>query len=108
MRRTVHVLGARGDWTAEVEGQRLAVIHSRWRVGRSGYLDPMDGANRDGKRYADFLKALQENDLVVVQRDVPGTFDRDGYVGVFRFKDLVVGASGQISLSLVERYADHK
>jgi len=108
MRRTVHVLGAGGDWTAEVEGQRLAVIHSRWRVRRSGYLDPMDGANRDGKRYADFLKALQENDLVVVQRDVPGTFDRDGYVGVFRFKDLVVGASGQISLSLVERYADHK
>jgi len=68
----------------------------------------MVGAKTDGKRYADFLGALREHDLVVVQRDVPGTFMRDGYVGIFTFKDLVVGESGDVKLTLVARYADPK
>ncbi len=68
----------------------------------------MSGANITGKRYDDFLDALKSHDLVVVQRDVPGSFARDGYVGVFRFKGLEIGPKGEISLTLVERYADHK
>ncbi|MBP6737216.1 MAG: hypothetical protein KA139_07245 [Rhodobacteraceae bacterium] len=108
MPRQVHIVGARGDWTAEVEGRRLAVIHSCWRQGATGYHDPMSGANITGKRYDDFLDALKSHDLVVVQRDVPGSFARDGYVGVFRFKGLEIGPKGEISLTLVERYADHK
>ena len=108
MLRRLHVVGARGDWTAEVEGRRLAVIHTCWRQGPNGYHDPMEGANTAGKRYADFVEALKANDLVVIQRDVPGSFARDGYVGIFRFKDLLVGPLGEISLTLTERYAEHK
>jgi len=108
MVRRVHIHGLRGEWTAEVEGRRLAVIHTSKRKGVTGYHDPMVGAKIDGKRYSDFLVALQSQDLVVVQRDVPGTFDRDGYVGVFTFKDLSVSEDGAISLTLIERYADPK
>ena len=108
MPRHVHIVGARGDWTAEVEGRRLAVIHTCWRQGLTGYHDPMEGANTTGKRYSDFVDALKSNDLVVVQRDVPGSFARDGYVGVFHFKDLNIGPAGDVSLTLVARYADHK
>lgn len=68
----------------------------------------MIGADIAGKRYADFVEALRSNDLVVVQRDVPGGLARDGYIGVFRFKDLMIGPDGAISLTLVERYADHR
>ena len=108
MLRRLHIVGARGDWTADVEGRRLAVIHSRWRHGASGYHDPMAGAATAGKRYADFVQALKTNDLVVIQRDGPGGLARDGYVGIFRFADLLIGSAGDISLTLVERYAEHK
>ena len=108
MPRQVHIVGARGDWTAKVEGRRLAVIHTCWRRGPTGCNDPITGANTTGKRYSDFLCALKTHDLVVVQRDVPGSFARDGHVGVFRFKDLFVGPAGEVPLTLVERHADHK
>jgi hypothetical protein len=104
----VHIVGARGDRTAEVEGRRLAVIHSSWREGLTGYHDPMTAAKTDGRRYRDLLSALRAHDLVVVQRDAPGGLERDGYVGVFRFRDLAVGDDGAIRLTLVERYADPK
>ena len=48
----------------------------------------------------------QNNDLVVMQRDVPGTFTRDGYIGIFYFENLVVGSDGSVSLQLTERYAN--
>lgn len=70
------------------------------------YYDPMTGAKLDGKRYIDFLTALRNNDLVVMQRDVPGTFTRDGYIGIFYFENLVVGSDGSVSLQLTERYAN--
>lgn len=68
----------------------------------------MNGAKLDGKRYQEFVEALRNEPLVVMQRDVPGKFDRDGYIGVFTFKDLSIGKDGSIGLSLVERYADPK
>lgn len=106
MPRQVHIVGARGDWTAKVEGRTLAVIHTSWRRGPTGYHDPMAGANTTGKRYTEFAEALKSNDLVVVQRDGPGSLARDGYIGVFHFKDLTIGSAGEISLTLVARYAD--
>jgi hypothetical protein len=68
----------------------------------------MDGAKTDGRRYAAYMAALISEDLVVVQRNKPGSFDRDGYVGVFSFKDLIVEASGAVNLTIVARYADPK
>lgn len=52
----------------------------------------------------------KSHDLVVVQRATFLAVLRalDGYVGVFRFKGLEIGPKGEISLTLVERYADHK
>ena len=105
-RRRVYIKGSRGDWTAEVEGRRLAVLHSSWRVGMTGYHDPMTGAKIDGKDYAKYMAALMSEGLVVVQKDKPGTLDRDGYIGVFTFKDLAVEESGAVALNLVARYAD--
>lgn len=104
--RRVKITGARGDWTAEVEGRRLPVIHNSWRQGPTGYLDPMVGVKLDGKRYQTFLAALRASDLVVMQRDTPGELSRAGYVGVFHFKDLLIGEKGSIALQLTERYAD--
>ena len=72
------------------------------------YYDPMVGAKLDGKRYLDFISALRAHNLVVMQRDVPGSFTRDGYIGVFHFKDLVVGDDGSITLELTSRYASPK
>ena len=68
----------------------------------------MAGAKIDGKRYATYLAALKSEDLLVVQKDKPGTLDRDGYVGIFTFKDLVIEDSGAVNLTLVARYADPK
>jgi len=108
MPRIVHIQGKRGAWTAEVEGRQLAVLHSSWRQGASGYHDPMEGVKLDGKRYRDLVDALKTYDLAVVQRDAGENLDRDGYVGVFRFKDLEIGPGGEISLILTERFADHR
>jgi hypothetical protein len=91
---------------AEVEGLRLAVIHNSARIGATGYYDPMTGVKTSGKRYQDFLTALHAHDRVVIQRDIPGTSFRDGYVGIFKFKDLAVAPDGAVSLTLTMRDAD--
>ena len=109
MPKRVSIQGARGRWVAKVEGTWLGVIHASWRRGPTGYLDPMPGAKVDGKRYAELVEALRDHDKVVLQRDTdPISLARDGYVGVFHFKDLIVGADGSIGLTLTSRYADPK
>lgn len=70
------------------------------------YRDPMTGAKIDGKNYAKYMAALTTESLVIVQKDKPGTLDRNGYVGVFTFKDLIVEDSGAVTLTLVARHAD--
>lgn len=105
-RHRVHIQGERGRWLAEVDGRWLAVIHPTWRQGATGYHDPMPGVNRSGARYREFLQALKDHDDVIIQRDKPGTFDRDGHVGVFRFPNLAVGPEGAVSLTLIDRTAD--
>jgi hypothetical protein len=106
MPKRVKISGERGRWVAEAEGRWLPVVHTTWRRGMTGYFDPMSGAKVDGKRYAEFIDALRRETFVVVQRDKPGTFERGGYVGIFAFKDLVIGDDGSVSLTLVSRYAD--
>jgi hypothetical protein len=106
MTRRVNIHGERGRWLAEVEGAWLAVIHTTWRQGATGYHDPMAGAKIDGARYTEFVQALRDHDRVVIQRDKPGTFDRDGYVGVFKFTSLEIRPDGAVSLILTERLAD--
>ena len=106
MPKRVKITGERGRWLAEAEGRWLPVIHTTWRVGATGYFDPMTGAKVDGKRHGEYVEALKRETLVVVQRDKPGSFERDGYVGIFAFKDVLIGEDGSIRLTLVSRYAD--
>ncbi|MCL4187644.1 MAG: hypothetical protein KJZ85_08550 [Rhodobacteraceae bacterium] len=110
MRRRVHIRGERGRWVAEVEGRWLAVLHQTFRVGPHGYRAPIPPEHPGQKRFEELARALHEHDLVVVQRDRdPVTLARDGYVGVFRFKDLRVDTdAGEMSLTLTERHADPK
>jgi hypothetical protein len=104
--RRVRITGERGRWIAFADGRWLAVIHSTWRRGLTGYLDPMTGAKTDGKRYEEYLEALQRESEVIVQKDKPGTLDRAGYVGIFTFRDLFVGDDGSVGLTLIARVAD--
>jgi len=102
--RPVKIVGARGDWTATVEGKRLAVIHNIWWTPPSSYFDPMDHAKLDGKRYRDFVQALQGNDTAIMQKTATdGSFSRLGYVGLFRYQDVVVGEDGSVALTITER-----
>ncbi len=49
--KRVKITGAHGDWTAEVEGRRLAVLHNTWWQPPNAYHDPMNDVKFDGKRY---------------------------------------------------------
>jgi hypothetical protein len=105
----VRITGARGDWIADVEGERLAVIHDTWWSGRNVYRDPMVGVDLGGQRYLDYVEKLRDTDRVVVQRDKGnGSLERDGYVGVFSFKDLRVNPDGPIEMTLVGRVASSR
>jgi hypothetical protein len=107
--RPVKITGARGDWIADVDGERLAVIHDTWWKGKDAYRDPMKGVDTAAKRYTDYVAKLQETDRVVVQRDKgDGSLERDGYVGVFSFKDLLVDPTGPIELRLTARVASSR
>ena len=60
---------------------------------RQGRLPRPDDRGRRSttKRYVEYVQKLRESDRVVVQRDKgQGSLERDGYVGVFSFKDLEV------------------
>lgn len=104
--RAVKITGGRGDWIADVDGERLAVIHDTWWTGKDAYRDPMEGVDVASKRYVEYVAKLQESDRVVVQRDKgDGNLDREGYVGVFSFKDLVVDPAGPIEMRLTARVA---
>lgn len=109
MVRRVKINGVRGRWIAEVEGRWLAVLHHLHRRGADGYESMILPEHVGTKRLDELLKALRENDLVVVQRDAdPETLARDGYVGVFRFADLQFDEATGISLRFTGRYADPK
>jgi len=100
----VKITGARGDWTALVGPDRLAVIHNIWWTPPGRYLDPMHGANLTGKRYNDFVDALQTHDRTVMQKTAAdGSFARLGYIGVFTFDSLAVAADGAVSLRITAR-----
>ncbi|MDW4549893.1 hypothetical protein R5H32_11060 [Defluviimonas sp. D31] len=109
MVRRVKINGVRGRWVAEVEGKWLAVLHHLHRRGANGYEAAILPEHIGTKRLDDLLTALRENDLAVIQRDAdPDTMARDGYVGVFRFTDLLIDKNTGISLRFTERYADPK
>lgn len=105
--RPVKIVGRRGNWLAEVEGRLLAVLHSTWRIGGTGYFDPMLDVKLEGLKYRRLVEALDLHNEVVIQKDrAPDNFARDGYVGVFRFEDLRIGADGSIRLTLGEQTAE--
>lgn len=101
---TKKITTTRGQWTADVEGRELAVLRSGRRVGTTGYFDPMAVAKADGAKFERLLAALAGNDVAVLQRDEEDApKSRDGYVGLFSYKDLQVGEDGSITLTFVDR-----
>jgi len=107
MTARVRITGTRGSWSAEVEGETLPVLHTTWRVGLIGYHDPMTGVDPAGKRYRDFVDLLRRSDRAVVQRDAAdGSLARDGYVGVFSYRDLRVAEDGAVSLEFIARVGE--
>jgi hypothetical protein len=106
LRKRVHIIGQRGRWLAEVEGQMLPVLHHSWRRGPNEYFDPMSDAKIDGAQYTEFVAALRGGTQAVIQKDAKGSLDRDGYVGVFSYRDLDIGTDGSIRLIVTDRIAD--
>lgn len=105
--RSVVITGARGDWIVDVEGERLAVIHDTLWTGKDVYRDAMIGVDVGSRRYLEYVARLQETDRVVVQRDKRnGSRARDGYVGVFSFRHLLVDPAGPVEMKLVARIAN--
>ena len=101
---TKKIVGHRGQWTADVEGQELAVLHNTWRVGTTGYHDPMERAKTDAAKHKRLAEALAANDVAVMQRDADeDALTKDGYIGLFSYKDLEIGEDGSIKLVLVDR-----
>ena len=107
--KRVKIRGVRGGWLAEVEGKWLAVLHHTQRVPPNRYVAPIRPQDIGTKRLAGLLDALRGNDLVVIQKDKDAvSLARDGYVGVFRFTDLVVDDQREFSLTLTDIYARPK
>jgi hypothetical protein len=94
----------RGQWTADVAGQELAILHNTWRVGTTGYHDPMERATKEAAKHKRLTEALTANDVAVMKRDAGDDgLSRDGYIGLFSYKDLEIGDDGSITLTLVDR-----
>ncbi len=94
----------RGQWTADVEGRELAVLHNTWRVGTTGYFDPMKKAGSEADKHKRLKSALEANDVAVMQRDMGDeALTRDAFIGLFSYKDLKIGDDGSITLTLVDR-----
>jgi hypothetical protein len=101
---TKKITGLRGQWTADVDGRELAVLHSSHRVGTTGYFDPHRVEVADGAKQARLAAALRDNDVAVVQRDSDRTnISREGYIGLFSYQDLEIGEDGSIRLTFVDR-----
>lgn len=98
------ITGFRGQWTADVAGTELAVLHNTWRVGTTGYFDPMEKAKSDGEKHKRLTDALASNDVAVMQRDAGDeALTREAFIGLFSYKDLEIGDDGSIKLTLVDR-----
>lgn len=101
---TKKITSHRGQWTVDVEGRELAVLHNTWRVGTTGYLDENRAEVVSSDKQARLVAALRDNDVAVLQRDVDReTLARDGYIGIFSYKDLEIGEDGSIKLTFVDR-----
>jgi hypothetical protein len=99
----------RGRWVADVEGRLLGVLHHTQRVGLDKYQAAILPEHLGSKRLAELERALRENEHVVVQRDKDSvTLARDGYVGVFTFKDLVFDPDEGLKLTFTGKYAEPK
>ena len=109
MAHLVRINGVRGRWVAKVEGKWLGVLHNTQRLGLDRYEAPILPEHIGSKRLLDLEGALREHDLVVIQKDENETnLARNGYVGVFYFKDLIFDPDHGIRLTFTDRYASPK
>ena len=107
MPKQVRIIGRRGRWTAEGEGRQLPVIHRTW-LRMPNCNDPLIGESRHTAKYAELMESFRRETRVVLQKDKPGSFERDGYIGVFEFTDFSPAEDGSFSLILTSRHADPK
>ena len=100
---TKKIIGYRGQWTADVEGRELPVLNSSYREGTTGYFDaPKE--TREGAKFDRLRQALESNDIAVMQRNASDDGrSREGYIGLFSYKDLEFGDDNSIRLTLVDR-----
>ena len=100
---TKKIISHRGQWTADVEGRELPVLHSSCREGTTGYFAPPK-ETREGAKFDRLRQALESNEVAVMQRDASHDgSSRDGYIGLFSYKNLVIGDDGSIRLTFVDR-----
>ena len=95
--------GARGSWFAKVDGESLPCVHQHW-ISGSKHCDPEVAS--DGK-WPEFIEAIQTGKKVIVTKDDITTWQRTGYVAVFRVDNVVVDDAG-LRFDLVERVCDLK
>ncbi|WP_299873081.1 hypothetical protein [uncultured Sulfitobacter sp.] len=107
--KLVKIVGSIGSYTADVDGCQLGVIHQTFYRPDGSYRHPFLKADFESFKVQNLISALKKYDLVVMQRDKdPETLARDGYVGVFRFKDFAADPDNGLSLKITARYADPK
>ena len=109
MPKRVSINGKRGRWVAEAAGRWRAVLrHTLW-VGADRSEAPIMPEHVGDRRPGELEQALRENDPAVIQRDKDAvSLARNGYVGVFRFKDLIIDYKHGLKLTLTEHCADPK
>ena len=92
-------IGARGDWFAEVDGERLPCVHKFWwEKGTLAYNDTKLGS---GPKPDELFEAIKELKRVILTDDIPkfeGSevigFERAGYIAIYAVDDVEFDANG--------------
>jgi hypothetical protein len=104
--KIVKIVGRRGKWLAQVEGDWLPVLHDTWRIGAVGYCDPMRDVDTSSVKYREFIEALCTHGRAVIQKDAGDeTMSRAGYHGVYKIDEKSIANDGSVTLTIVERIA---
>src|ERR1700730_9351791 len=96
---TKKAIGARGDWFADVDGERLPCVHKYWWENRT-YNDKK---LRSGPKATELVEAIKElkrviltDDITTFEEDEEGSvrFVRTGYIAVWAVDDIEFDANG--------------
>src|ERR1700730_6007473 len=100
-------IGARGDWFAEVDGERLPCVHKFWWA--NGTYN--DTKLRSSPKADELFEAIKELKRVILTDDIPKFegesvgFVRAGYIAIFAVDDVEFDANG-LRFKFKKRLAD--